>query len=76
MSLKVEGAVTQRAVLDALEAKYPKATIKKAEAISKEDKLIAYEMLIVTADKKKLEVKFDPAGKFLEEEKKSDTDKD
>lgn len=65
-----------KVVADALEAKYPKASIKKAEEIIKEDKLISYEMLIVTADKKKLEVKFDPTGKFLEEEKKSDSDKD
>jgi hypothetical protein len=61
-----------KAVAEALEARYPKATIRKAEEISKEDRVTAYEVLIVTADKKKLEVSFDPKGKFLEEEKKDE----
>ncbi len=59
-----------KVVADALQAKYPRATIKKTEEITKGDKLTAYEMLIITADKKTLEVTFDPQGKFLEEEKK------
>jgi putative PepSY-like beta-lactamase-inhibitor len=76
-----EGAVVQvekkiaatdlpQAVAKALEDKYPKASIKKVEEISKEDKVTAYEALIETADAKTLEVTFDPSGKFLEEEKK------
>jgi hypothetical protein len=59
-----------KAVAEALEARYPKATIQKVEEICKDDKVTKYEALIVTAEKKKLEVCFDPAGKFLEEEKK------
>jgi uncharacterized membrane protein YkoI len=65
-----------KAVAEALEKKYPKATIKKVEEIIKDDKLVKYEALIVTADKKKLEVCFDPSGKFLEEEKKDKEDGD
>jgi hypothetical protein len=56
-------------VSKALNAKYPKATIKKIEEVSKEDKITAYEILIVTAHSKMLEVTFDPTGKFIEEEK-------
>jgi uncharacterized membrane protein YkoI len=64
-----------RAVSDAFEAKYPKAAVKKVEEISKDDKVTAYELLLVTADKKKLEVSFDPKGKLLEEEKKDKEEK-
>ncbi len=62
-------------VRDALEAKYPKAKITKAEEITKDDK-ITYEALITTADNKKLEVVLDPKGKILEEEKKDEEKKD
>jgi uncharacterized membrane protein YkoI len=65
-----------KAVTEALESRYPRATIQKAEEITKEDKVAAYEMVIVTADKKKLEVSFDPKGKFLEEEKKEEKKKE
>ena len=65
-----------RPVAQALEAKYPKATISKAEEITKNDKIVAYEMVIVTADKKKLEVVFDPKGSFQKEEKKEAKKKD
>jgi hypothetical protein len=64
-----------KAVAEALEKKYPKATIKKLEEIHKDDKLIKYEALILTSEKKTLEVCFDPSGKFLTEEKK-DNEKD
>ena len=64
-----------KAVAEALEKKYPKATIKKLEEIVKDDKIVKYEALIVTADKKNLEVSFDPSGKFLEEEKKDKDEK-
>jgi uncharacterized membrane protein YkoI len=56
-------------VTAALEAKYAKAEIKKVEEITKDDK-ITYEVLLVTADKKTLEVVFDPTGKVVEETKK------
>ncbi len=58
-----------KVVEDALEAKYPKATIKKVEEVSKEDKVASYEITIVTADKKEVEAEFDVQGKFIAEEK-------
>jgi hypothetical protein len=58
-----------KAIADAIEKKYPKSTIKSAEEVSKEDKVTAYEAVIVTEDKKTLEVTFDPTGKFVSEEK-------
>jgi hypothetical protein len=56
-------------VTAALDKKYPKAVIKKVEEITKDDK-VSYEVMLATADKKTLEVTFDPKGKILEEEKK------
>ena len=61
-----------KAVAEALETKYPKATHKKIEAIIKDDKIEKYEILLVTADKKTLEVTFDPKGKLLDEEKQEE----
>jgi hypothetical protein len=63
-----------KAVSDVMDTKYPKAEIKKVEEITEGTK-VAYELLFVTADKKKLEIKFDKDGKVLESEDKSD-DKD
>jgi hypothetical protein len=60
-----------KAVTEAIEAKYPKSTLKKAEEVTK-DKKVTYEVVIETADKKKLEVELDPKGKFVEEEKKEE----
>lgn len=57
------------AVVKGLDQKYPKATIKLAEEITKDGKM-NYEVVIETADKKKLEVVLDPAGKILKEEAK------
>lgn len=62
-----------KVVAEALEKKYPKAEITKAEEITKDDKT-SYEMLIKVGGKK-LEVVFDAQGKFIEEEDKS-KDKD
>ena len=58
-------------VAAAVEAKYPKATVKKAEETvefegNEEEK--SYEVVVVTAAKKTLELKVSPAGKILEEE--------
>jgi uncharacterized membrane protein YkoI len=64
-----------KAVTEALDAKYPKATIKKAEEETKDDK-VTYEVLIVTADKQTIEVTLDPKGKILEEEKQEEKKKD
>ena len=58
-------------VSKALSEKYPRGTIKKAEELIKDDKT-SYEVIIETADKKKLEVVLDPSGKVLEEEGKDE----
>jgi len=64
-----------KAVAKALEEKYPKATYKIVEEIikveQKKEKLTHYEVLLVTADRKGLEVQLAPDGKILKEEKKS-----
>ena len=60
-------------VAEALKSKYPKADIKIVEEILQGEK-VSYEVLLVTADKKTLEVVFDPKGKILEEEKKDKKD--
>jgi uncharacterized membrane protein YkoI len=58
-----------RAVAEALDARYPKATVKKTEEVTEGSKM-TYEIHLVTADKKSLEVVFDPSGKVVEEENK------
>jgi hypothetical protein len=62
-----------KAVADALDAKYPKADIKKVEEIIV-GTTISYELLLVAANKKRLEVKFDKDGKVVEVEEKGDKD--
>src|SRR5579863_7813714 len=60
-----------------LKAKHPRGKIKKAEQIIKEDKVVAYE-LVVTAGRRKQrtwEVTFDPSGKFVREEEKKAKEK-
>jgi uncharacterized membrane protein YkoI len=66
---EIEVADVPKAVMKALEKKYPKATVKGASEISKDDKVAEYEFDIVTKDEKRLYVTFDTAGKFLDEEK-------
>ena len=53
-------------VATAFNAKYAKVKIKRIEELSKEDKIISYELLIESAEKT-LEAYFDPQGKFLQE---------
>jgi uncharacterized membrane protein YkoI len=53
----------------ALEGKYPKAEIKRAEDVTEGEKKY-FEILLVTADKKTMEVQIDAKGKILKEEKK------
>lgn len=61
-------------VRQALEAKYPKATYKIVEEVSsvKDNKLTLdfFEVLLVRADKKQLEVQIAPDGKIKHEEQK------
>src|SRR5947207_2283444 len=63
-----------KAVLKTLEDRYPKATYKIIEEIikveKKEEKLVYYEVLLETAEKKKREAQISPEGKFLKEENK------
>jgi Putative beta-lactamase-inhibitor-like, PepSY-like len=60
------------AVAKALEDKYPKATYKVVEEVvkveKKEEKLEYYEARLVTAEKKRLEVKVTPGGKIVKGE--------
>jgi hypothetical protein len=58
-----------KALMKALEAKYPHATVKLIEEVWDEDKMTGYEATIVTADKKHLELDFDPQGKLIEASK-------
>jgi len=61
-------------VSKALEDKYPKATYKIVEEIikveKKDEKLAYYEVLLVTSEKKTLEVQVNAEGKIINEEKK------
>ena len=58
-----------------LKQKHPKATVKKVKEISKDDKITAYEVLLVTDGQKTLEIEFNPKGKVLEVQKKGDKKK-
>lgn len=58
------------AVTAALNKDYPTATIRKAETIEKGGKT-DYEVLIVTTDKKTVEIKYDKDGKVVEKEDKT-----
>ena len=57
-----------------LAEKYGKVTFKKAEEVTK-GKELTYEVLLVTKDKKTLEIKFDPKGKVLNVEEKKEEKK-
>ncbi|HVK11867.1 MAG TPA: PepSY-like domain-containing protein [Gemmataceae bacterium] len=66
-----------KAVTDAIQAKYPKATYKIAEEMTKltdgKEAIAYYEVLFETADKKFVEAEVAPDGKILKtEDKKSD----
>lgn len=65
-----------KVVAAALEEKYPKATYKVYEEMTKvtdgKEAIAYYEVLIVTADKKTLEVEVSPEGKILKTEKKKE----
>jgi uncharacterized membrane protein YkoI len=68
-----------KVVAKAVEDKYPKATWKKTEEVikveNKVEKLAYYEVLLVTTDKKMLEIEIDPSGKIIKQEKKDEKDK-
>jgi uncharacterized membrane protein YkoI len=54
-------------VTAAINAKYPGASIKKAEELTQEG-VVSYEVSITTADKKSVGLTLDPQGKILEVE--------
>lgn len=60
-----------KAVRDAVEKRYPKATLKEimeeTEVKERNERLAAYEIVLVTADKKEVEVKVSPEGMILED---------
>jgi hypothetical protein len=64
-----------KAVTDALEAKYPKATYSICEEVIKvtagKEKLDFYEVVLTTAEKKSWEVKVSPEGKITGTEEKT-----
>jgi hypothetical protein len=67
----IEARDLPRAVRDAIEKRYPKATLKEVmeetEVKGKVEKLSAYEVVLVTADKKEAEVRVSPEGRILED---------
>ena len=67
----IEAKDLPEAVRDAAEKRYPRATLKEimeeTEVKGKDEKLSAYEMVLVTADKKEVEVRVSPDGKILED---------
>ena len=60
-----------KAVREAIEKRYPKCTLKdvmeETEVMGKNEKLSAYEVTLVTADKKDVELRLSPDGKILED---------
>jgi hypothetical protein len=64
-----------RAVTEALNGKYPQATLKKIEWVIKvkdgQQKLASYEILLVMAETKTLEVGVAPSGKITKVEDKA-----
>ena len=68
-----------KVVAEALEEKYPKATYKVYEEMTKvtdgKEAIAYYEVLLVTADKKTLEVEVSPEGKILKTEEKKEEKK-
>ena len=67
----IEAKDLPKAVSNAVEKKYPKATLKEimeeTEVKGKDEKLSAYEVVLVTADKKEVELRLSPDGKILED---------
>lgn len=60
-----------KAVKDAIEKRYPRATLKEimeeTEVKGKDEKLSAYEVVLVTVDRKEAELRLSPDGKILED---------
>jgi uncharacterized membrane protein YkoI len=67
---QIEFKELPKAVAKTLDDKYPKATYKVIEEVTKMDKIALYEVALVTAAKEEYEVLVDPSGKLLKETKK------
>lgn len=78
---EVEIAALPKAITAAVEAKYPGATIKEAEALLIPDKAgstdtESYELAVTLSTKKTRELKVSPEGKILEDEADDEDDDD
>jgi hypothetical protein len=72
---KIAAADLPAAVAQAIEAKYPKATVQKAEQIVEfegSNESQSYEVVLKTEAKKAIEVKLSPEGKILKTEEGDD----
>jgi hypothetical protein len=67
----IEARNLPRVVRDAIEKRYPRATLKEVmeetEVKGKEERRSAYEIVLVTSDKKDEEVRVSPDGRILED---------
>ena len=84
VSLKEDGTILEiekeiavkdlpSAVTGAIAAKYPRATLKKAEEVT-EGENVTYEVIVVPESKKAREVALDRAGKILEDDEAKEDD--
>ena len=71
----VEARDLPEVVTHAIHEKYPDAKITSAEEVTKND-AVAYHEVNITSGSQRMELQVDPAGKILNEEKKSAEDKD
>jgi hypothetical protein len=67
----IEAKDLPKAVLAAIEKRYPKSSLKEimeeTEVTGKDEKLAAYEVVLVTAEQKDVEMKISPQGEILED---------
>lgn len=67
----IEAKDLPKVVSDATEKRYPKSTLKEimeeTEVKGKDETLFGYELVLVTAEKKYVEMKLSPDGKILED---------
>jgi hypothetical protein len=66
MDTAIEVKDLPRAVSDALKEKYPNASLKRAEKVTKKDDSVFYEVLIQSGEQKG-EVVCDPNGKIVKD---------
>jgi uncharacterized membrane protein YkoI len=69
MEKTLKASELPRAMTKSLRAKYPHYTIKLIEEVWEDGKHTGYEGTIITANKKKVAVNFDPQGKLIEGKK-------